>query len=500
MWHRATRHAARYGGGLTAAAASGTFAVRSQSECKEKVAPLELSPLTAVGPLDGRYASKTAPLRPYMSEYALHKFRAEVMCKWVLHMSKNKEMKEVSELSPKAIAAMAAIAQDFNVECAAHCKKIEATTNHDLKAVEYHIKTEMDKTPELVPLKEWVHFACTSEDVNNCAYALMLQKVRENVILPKMDHLIDTLRELAAEHAAQPMLSLTHGQTATPTTFGKEMANFVHRLQRHRDAVARVEIVGKYNGATGNFNAHAVCYPDIKWQSVSEDFVSNSLGIGYQPYSTQIEQHDFLAELCDAIARFNTTLKDLDIDMWMYISRGILKLKTVEGEVGSSTMPHKVNPIDFENSEGNVGIANALLKHFAEKLPVSRMQRDLTDSTVLRGLGTAFGHAVIAYDSTLRALSRVTVHKANMDAELDGAWEVLAEAAQTLLRKHSVPGAYELLKEATRGKVMNAETMRSFFATLEDQLPKEDLARLQALTPASYIGHAAELAKRQGTK
>lgn len=356
----------------------------------------------------------------------------------------------------------------------------------------------MDKTPELKPLKEWVHFACTSEDVNNCAYALMLSRARQNVILPKMDELITGLRRLAKEHADEPMLSLTHGQTATPTTFGKEMANVANRLQKHRDAVAAVDIVGKYNGASGNFNAHRTAYPNINWPVMSSGFVS-SLGLINQPYSTQIECHDFIAELCDATSRFNTTLLDFDRDMWQYCSRNILKLKVFKGEVGSSTMPHKVNPIDFENSEGNVGIANALLRHFAEKLPVSRMQRDLSDSTVLRGLGTAFGHCLISYEATLRALGRVTVNQVAMAKELDDSWEVLGEPVQTVLRKYQVPGAYELLKEATRGKAIDEVSMRAFIQTLQHQLPAEDLVRLMSLTPKSYIGFAPELARKEGS-
>jgi len=462
--------------------------------------PLELSPLTAVSAVDGRYAGKTVSLREHMSEYGLHKYRCQVMVEWVLHISRNKQMSEAKELSAGGVKAMQAIAQDFGVEAAAAVKEIEKTTNHDLKAVEYHIKKEMDKTPELVPLKEWVHFAGTSEDVNNCAYALMLAKTRSEVLLPKMDAIIQGLRSLAKTHAAQPMLSLTHGQTATPTTFGKEMAMFSYRLQKHRDAVAGVEIVGKYNGASGNFNAHVSAYPAIDWPAVSESFVKG-LGLTYQPYSTQIECHDFIAELCDAVGRFNVALLDCDRDMWQYCSRAILKLKTVAGEVGSSTMPHKVNPIDFENSEGNIGVSNALLRHFAEKLPVSRMQRDLSDSTVQRGLGTAFGHCLIAYEATLRALGRITVNAENMNRELDGAWEVLAEPAQTLLRKHQVPGAYELLKAATRGQGgMNGESMRTFFKSLEDKLPPEDMARLRKLTPATYLGCAERLASAEGAK
>lgn len=463
----------------------------------EAAKPLDLSALTAISAVDGRYESKTKSLRAHFSEYALHRCRVEVMVKWVLHMSDNKEMKEVKKLSQSAREAMLAIITDFDVAAAASVKKIERTTNHDLKAVEYHIKQQMDKHPELVGLKEWVHFACTSEDVNNLAYALMLSRARENVLLPKMDELIAGLRSLAEQHAGRPLLSLTHGQTATPTTFGKEMANVAHRMQHHRDILAAVDVVGKFNGATGNFNAHKVAYPDMDWQMVSKDFITTSLGIQYQPFSTQIECHDYIAEICHAVGRFNTTLLDLDRDMWQYTSRGILKLKTVQGEVGSSTMPHKVNPIDFENSEGNVGICNAMLDHFAQKLPVSRMQRDLSDSTVLRGLGTAFGHAVIAYEATLRALGRITVNAQIMDAELDNAWEVLAEPAQTLLRKNQVPGAYELLKEATRGRSMDKDGMQSFFQTLETKLPAAELQRLKELTPASYIGLATELAKSE---
>eukprot|EP00928_Gymnodinium_smaydae_P027204 TRINITY_DN21106_c0_g4_i1.p1 TRINITY_DN21106_c0_g4~~TRINITY_DN21106_c0_g4_i1.p1 ORF type:complete len:497 (-),score=84.81 TRINITY_DN21106_c0_g4_i1:52-1542(-) len=483
-------------GGTSVIASAFTASQSRRNEIKCEAAP-PISPLTAVSAIDGRYASRTAPLRIHLSEYALHKNRAEVMVKWVLHMADNPALNEVKELSPGAIQQMLSIVDAFDVAAAEKVKKIERTTNHDLKAVEYHIKSEMDKSAELVPLKEWVHFACTSEDVNNNAYALMLSKARSEVLLPKMDQVISELRALAKQHAAQPMHALTHGQSATPTTFGKEMANFAFRLQKHRDAVAAVEIVGKFNGATGNFNAHKIAYPDVDWPSVSNDFV-NSLGLSYQPYSTQIECHDFIAELCDAVGRFNVCLLDCDRDMWSYTSRGILKLKTVKGEVGSSTMPHKVNPIDFENSEGNVGLANALLHHFAEKLPVSRMQRDLSDSTVLRGLGTAFGYSLIAYESTLKALSRITVNADAMSAELDASWEVLGEAAQTLLRKHQVPGAYELLKDLTRGQTMDAATMRSFFASLKDKIPPEDLLRLQNLTPATYVGCAEDLARAQG--
>lgn len=482
------------GTSIMATALSVSWTRRSENHCEGIP---EFTPLTAVSAVDGRYSSRTASLRNYFSEYALHKNRAEVMVKWVLAMSRNPALKEVQNLSPTASNAMLAIADDFDVAAAASVKKIERTTNHDLKAVEYHIKSQMDKTPELVPLKEWVHFACTSEDVNNNAYALMLLKARSDVLLPKMDRVIAELRKLAEQHAAQPMHSLTHGQSATPTTFGKEMANFAYRLQKHRDAVAAVDIVGKFNGAVGNFNAHKIAYPDVDWPAVSKEFI-HTLGVKYQPYSTQIECHDFIAELCDATARFNICLLDCDRDMWQYTSRGILKLKTVAGEVGSSTMPHKVNPIDFENSEGNIGIANALLHHLSEKLPVSRMQRDLSDSTVLRGLGTAFGHSLIAYESTLKALSRITVNAEVMNAELDNAWEVLGEAAQTLLRKHQVPGAYELLKDLTRGKAIDAEKMRTFFDTLKDKLPAEDLARLKKLTPGTYVGCAEELARAQG--
>lgn len=484
------------GTGLVAAATSASWTQHRESNCQ--AAP-DINPLTAVSAIDGRYASKTAPLRIHFSEYALHKNRAEVMVKWVVQMSRNKDMKEVRELSPAAAAAMLAIAENFDVKAAEHVKNIERTTNHDLKAVEYHIKSEMDKVPELVPLKEWVHFACTSEDVNNNAYALMLAKARAEVILPKMDQVISELRILAEQHAAQPMHALTHGQSATPTTFGKEMAIFAYRLQKHRDALAAVDIVGKFNGASGNFNAHKSAYPGIDWPAVSREFVT-SLGIQYQPYSTQIECHDFVAEICDAVSRFNITLLDLDRDMWYYTMRGILKLKTIKGEVGSSTMPHKVNPIDFENSEGNVGLANALFHHFAEKLPVSRMQRDLSDSTVQRGLGTAFGYSLIAYESTLRALSRITVNVDAMNAELNNAWEVLAEPAQTILRKYQVPNAYEILKELTRGQVMNEATMRAFFSSLKDKLPADDLARLQSMEPRTYLGCAEELARAQGKK
>lgn len=489
MWRRSLRPTWRFT--VPVAAAGATLSYQQRSECKT----LDLVPLTGVSAVDGRYAAKTAVLREYFSEYALHKNRTEVMIKWVLHMSNNKKMAEVKPLSTAGAEALNAISATFDVAAAAHVKEIERTTNHDLKACEYHIKSEMEKFPELSALKEWVHFACTSEDVNNCAYALMLHKARQDVLLPKMDAVIAGIRRLAKEHADKPMLSLTHGQTATPTTFGKEMANVAVRLQKHRDAVAAVDIVGKFNGATGNYNAHRTAYPDIDWPAVSSDFV-RGLGIGHQPYSTQIECHDFIAELCHAVSRFNVTLLDFDRDMWQYCSRNILKLKTVKGEVGSSTMPHKVNPIDFENSEGNVGIANALLHHFAEKLPVSRMQRDLTDSTVLRGLGTAFGHSLIAYESILRALGRVTVNDECMARELNSAWEVLAEPAQTLLRKHQVPGAYELLKEATRGQAMNASTMRKFNETLESQLPPQDFERLRELTPETYIGFAPELARQ----
>ncbi|NLB14593.1 MAG: adenylosuccinate lyase [Gammaproteobacteria bacterium] len=450
------------------------------------------SALTALSPLDGRYAGKVTALRPIFSEFGLMHNRVKVEIAWLILLADTPQIAEVPALSPAARQFLQAIADDFSEADGARIKAIEATTNHDVKAVEYFIKEKIAEHLELGAAKEFVHFACTSEDINNLAYGLMLRDAREQVLLPALDAIIETLRALAHAQAEQPMLSRTHGLTAPPTTLGKEIANVVARLSRQRQQIARVELSGKINGAVGNYNAHLTAYPDVYWQALAQGFVEG-LGLVFNPYTTQIEPHDCVAEIGDALRRANIVLIDLCRDVWGYISLGYFKQKLKEGEVGSSTMPHKVNPIDFENAEGNFGIANALFEHFSTKLPISRWQRDLTDSTVLRALGTAFGHSLIALDSLAKGLGKLEVNPQRLDADLDAAWEVLAEAVQTVMRRHGLPNPYEQLKALTRGQGITRDSMRAFIETLE--LPEEDKQRLLELTPAGYIGAATELAR-----
>ena len=450
------------------------------------------SALTALSPLDGRYSAKVENLRPIFSEYGLMKRRVLVEVRWLLALADAEGIAEVAPFSPAARAELIAIADGFSEDDAARIKAIERTTNHDVKAVEYFIKERVAGNGELAKASEFVHFACTSEDINNLAYALMLRDARADVLLPTLDALTARVRELARAQAAQPMLSRTHGQTASPTTLGKELANVVARLERQRAQIAMVEIVGKINGAVGNYNAHVAAYPDIDWPAFSKRFVE-SLGIGWNAYTTQIEPHDAIAELCDAIRRANTILIDFARDVWGYIALGYFRQALKAGEVGSSTMPHKVNPIDFENAEGNLGIANALFAHFSEKLPISRWQRDLTDSTVLRALGTAFGHTEIALEALLRGVGKLSADPARIGADLEASWEVLAEAVQTVMRRYGLPEPYEQLKALTRGERITREALQSFIGGLA--LADDAKKRLLALTPAGYTGLARKLAE-----
>jgi adenylosuccinate lyase len=449
--------------------------------------------LTALSPLDGRYASKVDALRPIFSEFGLIKARVKVEIEWLLALAAEGGISELAPFSDAATKRLRDFADGLSTADAARVKAIEATTNHDVKAVEYLIKERLKDDPELAPALEFVHFACTSEDINNLSYALMLRDAREHVMLPKLDGLIASLRDLAHTHAALPMLSRTHGQTASPTTVGKEFANVVARLDRQRAVLAATPMPGKINGAVGNYNAHVASYPAIDWVTFSKNFVE-SMGLTWQPYTTQIEPHDGIAEISDVMRRIDTILIDLSRDIWGYISQGYFKQKLKEGEVGSSTMPHKVNPIDFENAEGNFGIANALYEHFAAKLPISRWQRDLTDSTVLRALGTAFGHSLIGFDALSRGLGKLEVNPERLAADLDASWEVLAEAVQTVMRRYGLPNPYEQLKALTRGQGINKASMREFVDALD--LPADAKAQLIAMTPGTYIGVAAELARK----
>ena len=453
---------------------------------------MQLDSLTALSPLDGRYAAKVDALRPIFSEYGLMHRRVVVEIAWLIALSDEAGIAELPPFAAAARASLQKIVDGFSVADAARIKQIEATTNHDVKAVEYFIKERVGDDPALTQAKEFVHFACTSEDINNLSYAVMLRDAREHVLLPEADKTIARLRELAHAYADLPMLSRTHGQTASPTTLGKEMANVVARLERQRAQLAAIDIPGKINGAVGNFNAHLISYPEIDWRAFSRRFVE-SLGLQWQAYTTQIEPHDGVAELCDAQRRIDTILIDLARDVWGYISLGYFRQKLTAGEVGSSTMPHKVNPIDFENAEGNLGVANALFGHFSEKLPISRWQRDLTDSTTLRALGEAFGHALIGFASLERGLGKLEVNADRIASDLDHAWEVLAEAIQTVMRRHGLPEPYEQLKALTRGKGIARETLQTFIASLA--LPDADKQRLLALTPDTYIGLAADLAR-----
>lgn len=454
---------------------------------------MELSSLNAVSPIDGRYASKTADLRPIFSEFGLIHHRVLVEIRWLQFLAACSDIGEVSALSQHAAAVLNGIVDNFNEDDAHRIKNIERTTNHDVKAVEYFIKEKIAGNSELEAISEFVHFACTSEDINNLAYGLMLREGRNQVLLPRMDEIIDAIRRMAHEYADISMLSHTHGQPASPTTVGKEMANVVSRLQRQREQIADVRLLGKINGAVGNYNAHLAAYPEINWESQARRFVE-SLGLEWNAYTTQIEPHDYIAELFDALTRFNTVLLDFNRDIWTYISLGFFKQKTVEGEVGSSTMPHKVNPIDFENSEGNLGLANAIFTHLAQKLPVSRLQRDLTDSTVLRNLGVGFAHSLIAYASTQQGINKLEVDRQLLNDVLDANWEVLAEPIQTVMRRYGIEKPYEKLKALTRGQRVDAATIQAFIESLA--IPAEEKKRLGKLTPASYIGNASSQAKK----
>lgn len=454
---------------------------------------MELSTLTAISPVDGRYGGKTVNLRPIFSEYGLIRARVQVEIRWLQALAGNPQITEVPALSAAASDTLNGILDNFSPEDAGLVKEIERETNHDVKAVEYFLKRKIAGNSELESISEFIHFACTSEDINNLSHALMLQEGRQQQLLPEMDQLIEAIRKLAHAHAEIPMLSRTHGQPASPTTLGKEMANVVYRLQRQRDQVEQVPLLGKINGAVGNYNAHLSAYSDINWEQFAQQFVE-SLGLVWNPYTTQIEPHDYMAELFDATARFNTITIDFSRDIWGYISLGYFKQRTVAGEVGSSTMPHKVNPIDFENGEGNLGIANALFSHLAMKLPISRWQRDLTDSTVLRNVGVGFAYTSIALQSILKGIGKLEANAAILANDLDANWEVLAEPIQTVMRRYGVEKPYEKLKALTRGQRIGANELRAFVDGLE--IPDAAKAALREMTPASYIGNAIEQAKK----
>ena len=454
---------------------------------------MELSALTALSPVDGRYASKTDGLRPWFSEYGLIYHRVLVEIRWLQMLARHPQITEVPDLSPAANEFLESILREFDAEDARQVKTIERTTNHDVKAIEYFLKDKVAEQPELKAVSEFIHFACTSEDINNLSYALMLQGGMRQVVEPEMQRTLAAIRELAHRYADQPLLSRTHGQPASPTTLGKEMANVAYRLQRQLEQVQACEYLGKINGAVGNYNAHLSAYPEVDWQTNAEQFVT-SLGLSWSPYTTQIEPHDYVAEIFDALVRFNTILIDFCRDVWGYISLGHFKQRVVAGEVGSSTMPHKVNPIDFENAEGNLGIANALFTHLAQKLPVSRWQRDLTDSTVLRTLGVGLGHSLIAYQSALKGISKLEANPSSMQADLDNNWEVLAEPIQTVMRRYGIAQPYEKLKALTRGQRITREGLREFIASLE--MPAAAKAELSKLPSATNIGNAIEQAKK----
>ncbi|MEE3119164.1 MAG: adenylosuccinate lyase [Pseudomonadota bacterium] len=453
---------------------------------------MELTALTAISPVDGRYGNKVSVFRDIFSEYGLIRNRVTVEIRWLQKLAAHPEITEVPAFSAEANGFLDQLVSEFSLQDAERIKDIERTTNHDVKAVEYFIKERIAEVAELHAVTEFVHFACTSEDINNLSHALMLREGLDHGLLPAMDRVVEKLGALAQEHADQPMLSRTHGQTASPTTVGKELANVVHRLRRQLKQIRATELLGKINGAVGNYNAHLSAYPQVDWAANAREFIE-SLGLDWNPYTTQIEPHDYIAELYDAVARFNTILIDLDRDIWGYISLGYFKQKTVEGEVGSSTMPHKVNPIDFENSEGNLGIANALLNHLSAKLPISRWQRDLTDSTVLRNLGVGFAHSLIAYETTLKGLGKLELNPVRLDEDLDHAWEVLAEPIQTVMRRYNIEKPYEKLKALTRGKAMTPELIQTFVNSLE--IPDAAKAELMTLTPGNYIGNAADQAR-----
>ena len=454
---------------------------------------MQLTELTAISPVDGRYGSKTTEYQSIFSEFGLIRHRVIIEIRWLKALAAESAITEVPALSADASKLLDKIETEFSVDDAQRVKDIERTTNHDVKAVEYFLKEKIAGNSELEAISEFIHFACTSEDINNLSHALMLTEGRDKVLLKQMDDVIAKMKELALEYAEQPMLSKTHGQPASPTTMGKEFANVVYRLQKQRDIAADVKLLGKANGAVGNYNAHLSAYPNLDWASFSQNFIE-SLGINFNPYTIQIEPHDYMAELFDAIARFNTVLIDISRDIWGYISVGYFKQKTVAGEIGSSTMPHKVNPIDFENAEGNLGIANALFGHLAMKLPISRWQRDLTDSTVLRTLGVGFAHSSIAYSSMMRGLNKLEINPAALEAELDNNWEVLAEPIQTVMRRYGIEKPYEKLKELTRGKKVDQQIMKEFVENLD--MPQEGKDLLINMTPMNYIGNAIEQTRK----
>jgi adenylosuccinate lyase len=454
---------------------------------------MNLQPITALSPLDGRYESKVSALRGHFSEFGLIRNRVKVEVEWLKALAAEPALAEIAPFSAATVAELDDVIAAFSVADGEAVKAIEATTNHDVKAMEYWLKERLGHNVEVMKVTEFIHFGCTSEDINNVSHALMLRDGRDTVLLPALDKIIARLVELAHQLADLPMLARTHGQPASPTTLGKEMANVVYRLRRVRKSIASVELTAKFNGAVGNYNAHLSAYPEFDWEGFNGRFVE-SLGLTFNPYTIQIEPHDAMAELFDATARANTIVLDICRDIWMYISLGYFKQKLKAGEIGSSTMPHKVNPIDFENAEGNLGLANSVLRHLADKLPVSRMQRDLTDSTVLRNMGVAFGYAVLAYDSCLRGLGKLEAEPARLAADLDACWEVLAEPIQTVMRRYGIENPYEQLKELTRGKGITKEALQEFIGTLA--IPESEKARLMQMTPGSYTGKAAELAKR----
>ncbi|MDX9995613.1 MAG: adenylosuccinate lyase [Rhodocyclaceae bacterium] len=453
----------------------------------------KLGALMALSPLDGRYAAKVEPLRAHFSEFGLIRNRIRVEIEWLKALAANPDIVEVPAFSAATVAELDAAIASFAVADADAVKKIEAVTNHDVKAVEYWLKERFKGNPEVMKVSEFIHFGCTSEDINNTSHALMLKEARDAILLPGLDKVIERFRQLAHDLAELPMLSRTHGQPASPTTLGKEMANVAARLLRARTRIAAVNMSAKFNGAVGNYNAHLSAYPELDWEGIARRFIE-SLGLEFNPYTIQIEPHDAMAELFDAMARCNTILIDADRDIWQYISMGYFKQKTKAGEIGSSTMPHKVNPIDFENSEGNLGIANSILRHLSEKLPISRLQRDLTDSTVLRNMGVAFGYVVLAHDSTMRGLNKLEANPQRLAEDLDACWEVLAEPVQTVMRRYGVPNPYEQLKELTRGKGIEPDALRTFIAGLA--IPAAEKTRLADMTPANYIGKAVELARK----
>ncbi len=448
---------------------------------------MKLSALTAISPVDGRYQNRTDSLRPIFSEYGLFRYRVQVEIEWLKKLSENSSIKEIESLSASSISLLNSIKDNFSIEDAERIKEIEKTTNHDMKAVEYFIREKIQSDSKLKNISQFIHFACTSEDINNLSYALMLKDAREAILVPKLQQLVTILEKMSADYSSIPMISRTHGQTASPTTLGKEIAVYAQRLNRQNNQLKNIELLGKLNGAVGNYNAHFSAYPDIDWMALSSEFVEE-LELTWNPLTTQIESHDYMAEYFHVLIRSNTILIDLCRDLWGYISLGYFKLKLIKGEVGSSTMPHKINPIDFENSEGNFGFANSLLEHLAMKLPTSRWQRDLTDSTVLRNTGVGIAHSVIALDSCIAGLSKIDVDTEIINQDLENSWEVLTEAIQTVMRCYNIEGAYEKLKEISRGSEISKETLHNFIEKLD--IPNNAKSRLKNLTPSNYLGNA----------